>query len=54
MKISTKATFAATLMLGTMMLISVSIGWANAQVRAAVAQRGQSVEIVMHSTTCAW
>jgi len=46
MKISTKATFAATLMLGTMMLISVSIGWANAQVRAAVAQRGQSVEIV--------
>jgi signal transduction histidine kinase len=46
MKISSKATFAATLMLGTMMLIAVSIGWANAQVRAAVAQRGQSVEIV--------
>ena len=46
MKISSKATFAATLMLGTMLLIAVSIGWANAQVRAAVAQRRQSVEIV--------
>ena len=46
MKIRSKATFAATLMLGTMMLIAVSIGWANAQVRAAVAQRGQSIEIV--------
>ena len=46
MKISSKATFAASLMLGTMLLIAVSIGWANAQVRAAVAQRGQSIEIV--------
>lgn len=46
MKISSKATFAAALMLGTMMLIAVSIGWANAQVRSAVAQRGQSIEIV--------
>ena len=46
MKISSKATFAASLMLGTMLLIAVSIGWANAQVRAAVAQRHQSVEIV--------
>ena len=46
MKISSKATFAASLMLGTMLLIAVSIGWANAQVRAAVAQRRQSVEIV--------
>jgi glutaredoxin-related protein len=33
-------------MLGTMLLIAVSIGWANAQVRAAAAQRRQSVEIV--------
>jgi signal transduction histidine kinase len=46
MKISSKATLAAGLMLGTMLLIAVSIGWANAQVRAAVAQRRQSVEIV--------
>jgi signal transduction histidine kinase len=46
MKISSKATIAAGLMLGTMLLIAVSIGWANAQVRAAVAQRRQSVEIV--------
>ncbi len=46
MKISTKATFAATLMLSTMMLIAVSIAWANTQVNAAVAQRRQSVEIV--------
>ena len=46
MKISSKAAFAASLMLGTMLLIAVSIGWANAQVRAAVAQRRQSVEIV--------
>jgi signal transduction histidine kinase len=46
MKISSKATLAASLMLGTMLLIAVSIGWANAQVRAAVAQRRQSVEIV--------
>jgi signal transduction histidine kinase len=45
MKISSKATIAATLMLGTMMLIAASIGWANAQVRAAVAQRRHSVEI---------
>jgi signal transduction histidine kinase len=46
MKIRSKATIAAGLMLGTMLLIAVSIGWANAQVRAAVAQRRQSVEIV--------
>ena len=46
MKISTKATFAASLMFGTMLIIAVSIGWANAQVRAAVAERRQSVEIV--------
>lgn len=45
MKISSKATFAATLMLGTMVLIAASIGWADAQVRAAVAQRRHSVEI---------
>jgi len=45
MKISSKAKLAATLMLGTMVLIAVSIGWADAQVRAAVAQRRQSVEI---------
>jgi len=45
MKISSKATFAATLMLGTMMLIAASIGWADAQVRAAAAQRRHSVEI---------
>ncbi len=46
MKISRKATFAASVMFGTMMLIAASIGWADAQVRAAVAQRRQSVEIV--------
>jgi len=46
MKIRTKAMIAAALMLGTMALIALSIGWANAQVRAAVAQRRQSVEIV--------
>jgi len=46
MKIRSKATIAAALMLGTMTLIAISIGWANAQVRAAVAQRRQSVEIV--------
>ena len=45
MKISSKAAFAATLMLGTMGLIAVSISWANAQVRAAVAQQHYSVEI---------
>jgi signal transduction histidine kinase len=45
MKISSKATFAAALMLGTMLLIAASIGWADAQVRAAVAQRRHSVEI---------
>jgi signal transduction histidine kinase len=32
-------------MLGTMVLIAVSIGWADGQVRAAVAQRRHSVEI---------
>ena len=45
MKISSKAKLAATLMLGTMVLIAISIGWANAQVRAAVVQRRHSVEI---------
>jgi signal transduction histidine kinase len=45
MKISSKAKLAATLMLGTMVLIAVSIGWADGQVRAAVAQRRHSVEI---------
>ena len=45
MKISSKAKLAATLMLGTMVLIAISIGWANAQVRAAVVQRRPSVEI---------
>ena len=45
MKIRSKATFAAALMLGTMTLIAVSIAWADAQVRAAVAQRRHSVEI---------
>ncbi|WP_077034386.1 HAMP domain-containing histidine kinase [Pelomonas sp. KK5] len=45
MKISSKARFAATLMFGTMVLIAVSIAWADAQVRAAVAQRRHSVEI---------
>ena len=45
MRISSKATFAAALMLGTMLLIAASIGWADAQVRTAVAQRRHSVEI---------
>jgi len=45
MKIRTKAAIAATMMLGTMVLISASIGWADAQVRAAVAQQRHSVEI---------
>jgi signal transduction histidine kinase len=45
MKIRTKATFAAAMMLGTMVLIGASIGWADAQVRAAVAQRRHSAEI---------
>jgi signal transduction histidine kinase len=45
MKISSKARLAATLILGTMVLIAVSIGWADAQVRAAVAQRRHMVEI---------
>jgi signal transduction histidine kinase len=45
MKISSKAAVAATLMLGTMVLIAVCIGWADAQVRAAVAQQRHSVEI---------
>ena len=45
MKISTKASFAATLMLGTMLLIAASIGWADAQVRAAIVQRRHSIEI---------
>ena len=45
MKIRRKAAIAAAMMLGTMALIAVSIGWANAQVRAAVAQQHHSVEI---------
>jgi len=45
MKIRSKATIAAALMLGTMLLIAVSIGWADAQVRTAVAQRRHSAEI---------
>jgi len=45
MKISSKAKLAAVLMLGTMVLIAVSIVWADAQVRAAVAQRRHSAEI---------
>ena len=45
MKIRTKATFAAAMMLGTMVLIGASIGWADAQVRAAVAQRRHSADI---------
>ena len=45
MKISSKAKLAATLMLGTMVLIAASIAWADGQVRAAVAQRRHSVEI---------
>jgi signal transduction histidine kinase len=45
MKIRAKAAFAALLMLGTMVLIAGSIAWADAQVRAAVAQRRHSVEI---------
>jgi signal transduction histidine kinase len=45
MKIRSKAKLAATLMLGTMVLIAVSIAWADAQVRTAVAQRRHSVEI---------
>ena len=45
MKIRTKATIAATMMLGTMVLIAACIGWADAQVRAAVAQRRHSAEI---------
>lgn len=45
MKISSKAKLAATLMLGTMLLIAASIAWADAQVREAVAQRRHSGEI---------
>ena len=45
MKIRSKATFAAALMLGTMTLIAASLVWANAQVRAAVAQQRHSIEI---------
>lgn len=46
MKISNKARIAAVLMFGAMVLIAASIGWANAQVSAAVKQRRQSGEIV--------
>ncbi|MBV8124431.1 MAG: HAMP domain-containing protein [Burkholderiaceae bacterium] len=46
MKISSKARWAAATMLGTMVLIAISIAWADAQVRAAVEQRRHSVEIV--------
>jgi signal transduction histidine kinase len=45
MKIRSKAAVAAALMLGTMMLIAFSIGWADAQVRTAVAQLRHSAEI---------
>jgi len=45
MKISSKAKLAATLMLGTMVLIATSIGWADAQVRAAVAEQQRCAEI---------
>ncbi|MBV8037695.1 ATP-binding protein [Roseateles sp.] len=45
MKIRSKARLAAALMLGTMVLIATSIGWADAQVRAAVEQRRQSTTI---------
>jgi signal transduction histidine kinase len=45
MKISSKAKLAASLMLGTMVLIAGSIAWADTQVRAAVAQRRHLVEI---------
>lgn len=45
MKISSKARAAAALMLGTMLLIVVSIGWADAQVRSAVDQRRHVAEI---------
>lgn len=45
MKISSKARAAAALMLGTMLLIVVSIGWADAQVRSAVDQRRYVAEI---------
>jgi nitrate/nitrite-specific signal transduction histidine kinase len=45
MKISTKAKLAAALMLSTMVLIAISIVWADEQVRAAVAQRRHSAEI---------
>ncbi|XHS79827.1 ATP-binding protein [Burkholderiaceae bacterium UC74_6] len=45
MKISAKAKLAAALMLATMALIAASIGWADSQVRAAVAERRQSAAI---------
>ncbi|MBV8604335.1 MAG: HAMP domain-containing protein [Pelomonas sp.] len=45
MKISSKARLAATLLLGAMVLIATSIGWAYAQVRAAVAEQQRCVEI---------
>jgi hypothetical protein len=50
MKIRSKATLAASLMLGTMMLIAVSIGWANAQVPSGARASRSSTR----STTCAW
>ncbi|KQV47287.1 hypothetical protein ASC95_24235 [Pelomonas sp. Root1217] len=45
MKISSKARIAAALMFGAMVLIAVSIGWANTQVSAAVEQRRHSAAI---------
>lgn len=45
MKIRSKARLAAVLMFGTMALIAASIGWADAQVRAAVTQRRHSAAI---------
>lgn len=45
MKISSKARLAAALMFGAMVLIAVSIGWANTQVSAAVEQRRHSAAI---------
>jgi signal transduction histidine kinase len=45
MKISSKARLAAALMFGAMVLIAVSIAWANTQVSVAVEQRRQSAAI---------
>jgi hypothetical protein len=45
MKISSTTEIAATLMLGTMVLIALSIAWAESQVRAEVTLRCHNVEI---------